>query len=430
VTGGYRPVDALVVKAWGVVVGAVVPHTGGYFAFQYEPGWARLGIELSPSLMPTRPIGQVHVFAALDRGTYHGLPPMLSDSIPDRFGNALINAHLGQRGVAPNQITALDRLAYVGSRGMGALTFEPRNEPHRPKATALELVELAEQARRAAAGELGDDGHIDDIAQLIEVGTSAGGARAKAVVAWNRGTGQLRAGNADAPNGFEHWLLKFDGSDPAAEGLARAIDSGRVEYAYSLMARDAGIDMAETHLLEAEGAGGEPRAHFMTRRFDRPGGKERIHMQTLCAIAGMDYGFHGVHDYSGYLLEVASLGLDLGQAFRRMVFNVLARNGDDHTKNFSFLMDRHGAWQLAPAYDLTFHPWLGRHQMSVAGRFGTISSDDVLAVADRFQVHDARRIVNEVLTAVTRWREHAAAAGIPADLAEQIEESLAKVRGD
>jgi len=425
----YRPVEALVVKAWGQVVGAVVPvevRGEPYFAFEYDPSWVRGGMELAPLLMALNMRKRVFMFGSLNRATYFGLPPMLSDSLPDRYGNALIDAALGQRGVGPDQISALDRLAYVGARGMGALTFDPRHEPRAPKATALELAELAEQARRLVAGDrIAKDAR--GLAQLIEVGTSAGGARAKAVVAWNRTTGEFRAGNLNAAAGFEQWLLKFDGSDHDAAGAQAAVDNGRVEYAYSLMARAAGIDMAETHLLVDDSQPGTPLAHFMSKRFDRTADGKRLHMQTLCAIAGMDFAYSRAHDYTGYLLAVDGLGLGedaMAEAFRRMVFNIAARNGDDHTKNFAFLMDERGRWTLAPAYDLTYHPWMSKHEMSVNGKFSAIGMRDVLAVADRFRIPAARAIVRDVVAAIDEWPALARAAGVADDLIDVITQSL------
>jgi len=422
----YRAVDALLVKAWGKLVGAVVPvpNRGRLaFAFEYDRSWLREHLELAPILMPLDPRKRVFMFGDLNHATFLGLPPMLSDSLPDRYGNALIETALAQRGVAADAITALDRLAYVGNRGMGALTFDPRREPSAPKATVLELADLAEQARRLIAGDLTAT-DARGVARLIEVGTSAGGARAKATLAWNRKTGEFRAGNAAVPAGFEQVLLKFDGSDAAASGLQAAVDSGRVEYAYSLMARAAGIDMAETHLLVDGDA-----AHFMSKRFDRGPHGVRHHMQTLCALAGMDYAYSRAHDYSGYLLAVHRLGLGeaaMAEAFRRMVFNVAARNGDDHTKNHAFLMDEAGAWSLAPAYDLTFSPWGGTHELSVNGKFADVGLRDVMAVADRFQITGARLIVRDVVAAVDEWTSLAASAGVQRTLSTSIQTAIAE----
>ena len=416
----YVPVDAVEVRAWGESVGAVAldPSTG-FYAFEYFPSWTA---DLAPGLMPTG--GGPYVFPQLPIDTFHRLPAMLADALPDDFGNALIDAWLATHGVPRSAVTALDRLAYMASRGMGALEFAPSRGPRHRKPSAVELSTLVEGARSLIDGEFAGDRETQAAIQgLIQVGTSAGGARAKAVIAWNRATGEIRSGQLPADPGFEYWLIKLDGLGSDHE-LGASGTYGRIEYAYSLMARAAGIEMADCHLLEENG-----RAHFMTRRFDRGDNGAKVHSLTLCGLAQLDFRQRGTHDYAQLFHASDSLGLGpaaRGEIFRRMVLNVLARNHDDHTKNHSFLLAGPAAdWQLAPAYDVTYayNPqgeWTYQHLMSVNGRFADIGRDDFLAVADRHQVPGARAAIAAVESAVTAWPDFAAAAGLSAEQAHDI----------
>ena len=419
----YKPVSTIEVRAWGELVGAAArdPHLG-YYAFEFAPAFLKLGIELAPLTMPLREASQPFIFPDLPELTYQRLPAMLADSLPDDFGNGLVNAWMASQGVARSEITALDRLAYMGRRGIGALEFRPARGSHKSGATALSLATLVESARRVVHGEIDDDPHAEAaLRQLLSVGTSAGGARAKAAIAWNPATQEIRGGQFDIEPGFEHWLLKFDGIGRDRE-LGESLGYGRIEYAYHLMAVRAGIDMTDCRLLEENG-----RAHFMTRRFDR-GGNEKIHMQTLCGIAQLDYKAKGVHDYSEYLGVIRELAIGLEameQAFRRIAFNVLACNCDDHTKNFSFLLRDRRHWSLAPAYDLiyAFNPkgeWTYQHLTSVNGRFNDIRREDLLVLADRFEIGRAATLLTEVGAAVSAWPEFAQRAGVARAAVERI----------
>jgi serine/threonine-protein kinase HipA len=426
----YQPVEAVEVSAWGMRVGAVAldPRLG-YYVFEYYPDWVRRGIELAPITMPARQ-GR-WVFPTLPEATFHRLPALLADSLPDDFGNALINAWLAGQGVAKQQVTPLDRLAYMASRAMGALEFRPGRGPRHRVPSAVALSDLVEGARSMIGGRFADTQETESALQgLIQVGTSAGGARAKAVVAWNRTTNEIRSGQLPADPGFEYWLVKLDGVGRDSE-LGSGSAYGRIEYAYSLMAREAGIQMTECHLLEENG-----RAHFMTRRFDRGENGAKHHTLTLCDLAEIDFRQRGANDYSQLFQVVAELGLDgdaRAEVFRRMVFNVLARNCDDHTKNHSFLLAGPDAqWALAPAYDLTyaFNPqgeWTYQHLMSVNGRFGDIGRDDFLAVADRFRVPGARAILSDVGAAVAEWSRFAASAGVPDDVSAGIRANYPRI---
>ena len=424
----YRPVDLIEVRAWGATVGGVSIDPGlGYYVFEYDPKWQARGIELAPLTMPVSQ--SLHVFPLLPEATYKRLPAMLADALPDDFGNALIDAWMAREGVPKSAITPLDRLAYLGARGMGALEFRPTRGPRHRKATAVAISRLVVSARNALSGKFDGDRETEAaITNLIQVGASAGGARAKAVIAWNPETLEIRSGQLPADPGFDYWLLKLDGVGKDHE-LGTGGFYGRIEYAYYLMAKATGIEMFESRLLEEN-----DRAHFMTRRFDRRNGSKQ-HIQTLCAMQHLDFKQRGTHDYNQYFQAIAALKLPetaLEEGFRRMVFNVLAANCDDHTKNLSFLMDESGKWQLAPAYDVThaYNPkgeWTYQHLMSVNGKFQGITRADLEAVGDRFLIPGYRRIIKSVSEAVGRWPEFAGAAGLPPAEIQRVREDFPDV---
>jgi serine/threonine-protein kinase HipA len=425
----YQQVDVIEVLAWDASVGAVaLDPASGYYVFEYQSSWLRRGVELSPLRMPARP-GR-YEFRDLAQGTFHRLPAMLADSLPDRFGDALVTAKLAEQGIAPWQITPLDRLAYASDRATGALEYLRPAGQRTHHTTAIQLADLVAAARRAVRGEFtGDDTALRALEELIQVGTSAGGARPKAVVCFNPTTGQIRSGQFRAPEGYEHWLLKLDGVEEDRFGAPTGY--GRIEYAYSLMARACGIEMEACRLLVEN-----DRAHFMTRRFDRRPDSSKIHVQTLCAIDHLDFNLADTHSYAQYLDVIDRLGLGadaLEQAFRRAIFNVAAVNRDDHTKNFSFCCDEVGDWSLAPAYDLiyAYNPvgrWTPRHQMSVNGKFDGIGRSDLLELADRFVVPSPAKVLNEVLDAVDRWPGFAEEAQVPGSDIERIGRDLATFR--
>lgn len=419
----YKPVHAIEVRAWGQTVGAVALDTRlGYYAFEYAQKFVKTGIELAPLTMPLAQAREPFIFTDLPELTYKRLPALLADTLPDDFGNALIDGWMAAKGIDHSQITALDRLAYMGRRGMGALEFHPARSPAGTGHTVLSLAKLVESARRALRGELGSDPLSNAaLAQMIKVGTSAGGARAKAVLAWNPVTQEIRAGQFDVESGFEHWLLKFDGMGADRE-LGGTQDYGRIEFAYCRMATAAGIEMSPCRLLEENG-----RAHFMTQRFDRDGNRKH-HLQTLCAMANLDYKQKASHDYNQLFQTISSLRLGyaaMEEAFRRMAFNVMAANCDDHTKNVSFLLREGENWALAPAYDMTHahNPageWTNQHLMAVNGKFQGISRADLLAVADRFGIGTANKVLQKVAEAVAAWPDFAAKAGVSSDESNRI----------
>ncbi len=418
------------VRIWGQRVGAVAPDPRlGCYVFAYDPAWRRNRIELAPLTLPLDDLRPSFAFPELSEPSYKRLPGLLADALPDDFGNALIDAWMSAKGVEKRAITTLDRLAYMGKRGMGALEFKPARGAHRESADPLEMKALVEAARKVVHGDLcGDVLAQAALANIIRVGTSAGGARAKAVVAWNPKTYQIRSGQFDAAHGFEHWLLKFDGVGKDSE-LGGSADYGRIEYAYHLMAGAAGIRMSPCRLLEESG-----RAHFMTRRFDRDvadGQSIKHHVQTLCAMSHLDYKQRATHAYAQLFMTIAQLKLGdeaNGQAFRRMAFNVMAKNCDDHTKNFAFRLKQGGTWELAPAYDVThaYNPkgeWTYQHLMSVNGKFSGITRADLLAEADRFGVRRPQDALKEVRAALDQWPDFGKQAGLG-------EKTTADIRAD
>lgn len=422
-----KPVQVIEVRMWGKRVGAVAADPGlGCYAFQYDPAWKRKGIEVAPFTMPLSDRRETFAFPSLAKTTYLGLPGMLADALPDDFGNALIDAWMAARGIAKSSVTALDRLAYMGERGTGALEFHPARGSHQESAAPVAMKGLVEEARRLVQGNFSFDNEAKAaLANIIKVGTSAGGARAKAVIAWNPKTDEVRSGQFDAAPGFEHWLLKFDGMGKDRE-LGTGEGYGRIEYAYSLMAKAAGIAMSACRLLEESG-----RAHFMTRRFDRElarGQTRKHHVQTLCAMNHLDFRQRCTHAYAQLFMTIANLALGdeaMAQAFRRMAFNVMARNCDDHTKNFAFLLKQGGSWELAPAYDVThaFNPkgaWTYQHLMGVNGKFQGITRDDLLEDADRFGVRRAVEILADVRASIESWPDFAQKAGLEASLRDRV----------
>ena len=423
------------VLLWGRTIGAVsIADDSDVAAFQYDPAFARSGIEVAPLMLPLS--DRVYQFPELPRTAFHGLPGLLADSLPDRFGNALIDAWLATQGRTADSFNAVERLCYTGARGMGALEFVPTLGPGPQRATTIEidaLVRLASDVltqRSALHSRLADGDQEKALNDILRVGTSAGGARAKAVIAWHPQTGEVRSGQVTAGDGFEYWLLKFDG---VAGNKDKELDDpkgyGAIEYAYHLMAKAAGIEMAECRLLEENG-----RRHFMAKRFDRLPGGGKVHMQSLGALAHFDYNLAGAYSYEQALLVIRQLQLpmtDIEQQFRRMVFNIVARNQDDHVKNIAFLMNQRGQWALAPAFDLTYSynpsgTWTARHQMTLNGKRDGFTLADFKQCAHTAMMKRGRsdRIVAEVTAAVARWPEFAAAANVAEGWRDTIARNL------
>lgn len=412
------------IKLWGIEVGAVVWDESRMLAtMEFDPGFAGYGLDVAPVTMPLMEINRsrrIFSFPGLNRETYLGLPGLLADSLPDRFGNALLDVWLAEQGRTKQSVNPVERLCYTGSRGMGALEYYPALKLGKNNVTTQldieRMVLLARQVLNEKAGLTGKmvDEQIEGLNEIIRVGTSAGGARAKAVIAYNEATGEISSGQVEASMGFTYWLIKFDGVTNKQLGDPEGY--GRIEYAYYLMAKACGIEMAECRLMEENG-----RAHFMTKRFDRTDNGEKYHMQTLCGIAHLDYNQPLAYAYEDAFEVMRLLRLpypDAEQLFRRMVFNVIARNQDDHTKNISFLMNRQGKWKLAPAYDVTYaynpeNRWIFQHQMAVNGKRSGITRNDFIAVAKNMNIKKANDIVNEVVSAVEKWEMFAQQANVP-----------------
>ena len=422
----FKHVEAIEVRIFGETVGALAPDSRSkpYYSFEYAPSWIRNGHSISPLHLPLE--SGVFTFYNLAENTWHRLPAAIADALPDRFGNSLINAKMAESGVTRNEITALDRLAYTGDRGMGALEFRPSRSLGKD-ADTLDFAQLIIAAKDAVSGNIGSDSESRRaMRQLLSVGTSAGGARAKAIINLDPNTGAISPGHR-LEKGKESWLLKFDGvSDDATFGFSQ--EYGRIEYAYSLMAKAAGIHMTETRLFHENG-----RAHFMTKRFDRttpiPGrAPDKIHMQSLCAMDHVDYNLTHANQYDSLFAVIRRLKLPedaLTEAFRRMAFNFLAMNCDDHAKNFAFLMDENGNWSLAPAYDVTFaydskNIWLREHLMGINGKFSSISVQDIMRFADSHNIPYARKALREITRTLTMWSDFAKEAG----LSESIQNEL------
>lgn len=419
---------------WGRRIGAVsVDRAGALPAFEYDREFVGSGFEVAPIRMPLG--SRVYEFPELTRGkAFDGLPGLLADSLPDRWGRTLVDGWLQSQGRSVADFDVVERLCYVGARGMGALEFEPARAPVAPPEGDLRvdlLVELANAAlssKERFAVELSRDPERAEVAAILSLGTSAGGARPKALIAYDEATRQVRSGQVEAGPGFSQWIIKFDGVAASGDhGLTDPKGWGAIEYAYSLMAKAAGIEMTECRLLEEGG-----RRHFMTRRFDRIDG-HKLHLQTIAALEHVDYNDPGAYSYEQAMRLVRQLGLGSStaeQLFRRMVFNVVARNQDDHVKNIAFTMDRSGRWELSPAYDLTWsykpgNRWLEAHQMTINGKRDEFTYGDLREVAEVGSIVRGRdrAIVDEVIESVGRWREYAEEAGVDDALRRAAEQT-------
>ena len=423
------------VRLWGRTIGAVALNDNdGVAAFEYDKAFLNSGIQVAPLAMPLA--NKVYAFPELSRQTFHGLPGLLADSLPDKFGNALINTWLASLGRTADSFNAIERLCYVGQRGMGALEFIPSVGPNPRQVENLQVENLVRLAsavltqRQNMSASLAAEEKESSLQHILQVGTSAGGARAKAVIAWNPATNEICSGQVDAGRGFEYWLLKFDGvSGNKDKELEDPQGYGKIEYAYYLMAKDAGIEMSECRLLEENG-----RHHFMTRRFDRTSDGKKLHMQSLGAMAHFDFNMAGAHSYEQAFLVMRQLGLpkqQIEQQFRRMVFNIVARNQDDHVKNIAFLMDKQGTWSLAPAFDVTYayQPtglWTSQHQMSMNGKRDQFTAEDLKTCGQTVALKrgQAERILEEIVTSVSNWRDYAAKAGVSEQQCDGIQNAL------
>lgn len=429
--------NVAIVKIWGQQVGAVAwDDQTGLASFEYDTTFKNLNWELSPLKMPINSGRGVFSFPELKQGkndlfdTFKGLPGLLADVLPDRYGNELINLWLAQQGRPLNSMNPVEMLCFIGTRGMGAMEFEPANFNVNKSSFSIEMDSLVDIAKKMLSQKVSFQTNLKKydeqaIMQIITIGTSAGGARPKAVIAYNEKSGEVRSGQTIAPRGFEHWLLKLDGVSDVQLGASDGY--GRVEMAYYNMAISCGIDMMPSMLFEENG-----RAHFMTKRFDREQGDIKHHMQTLCAINHFDYNSVTSFSYEQLFQTMRELSLsyaDAEQMFRRMVFNVISRNCDDHTKNFAFRLKKEGKWELAPAYDLCHayrpnHQWVSQHALSINGKRKDINKSDLLVIGNSIHCKRAAEIVDEIESIVMNWDKFASEVGVSKELIEAIDVTI------
>lgn len=425
------------VNVWGHRVGAVAwDSTQRLASFEYEPAFLEKGWDLSPIKMSIAITGQIYSFPELrrpsssDYDTFKGLPGLLADMLPDKYGNQLINIWLAQQGRLPNSMNPVEKLCFIGTRGMGALEFEPATPQSNERTYEVEIASLVEMSRQMLEKR---ESFVTDLSgyeekamlDILRIGTSAGGARPKAVVAYNEKTGEVRSGQAKAPRGFEHWLIKLDGVSDTQLGDSKGY--GRVEMAYYTMAIDCGLDMMECRLLEENG-----RAHFMTKRYDREGGSIKHHVQTWCAMEHYDFNEIRSYSYEQLFQTMRKIGMDYQEAeqmYRRMVFNVIARNCDDHTKNFSFRLIQDEDWTLAPAYDIchAYRPdsyWVSQHALSINGKRENITRFDLLTVAKSMNIKKSDKLIDEILEIVSQWTTYAKKQNVNIQKMQAIENTL------
>ena len=421
-------VDVARVNLYGQPVGTFRWDNNRQLAnFEYADSFIGKDLEPSPILMPVRQ-GRIYSFSDIGRETFKGLPGMLADSLPDTYGRALFDRWLALTGRSSGNV--VETLCFLGKRCMGALEFEPAMDaPYSPN-VRIELDSLVEVASEALSEKEEFGANLEEdkkaaIAEIVRLGTSAGGQRAKAIIAYNPSTGEVRSGQIEAPEGFDYYLIKLDGVSAEA-GFRETQNFGRLEYSFYRLVKECGIEMSECSLIEENG-----RAHFLTKRFDRQNG-EKIHMQTLCGIAHYDYRNPRSYSYEQAFNVMRFLRLPYSQAqemFRRMVFNVVIRNQDDHTKNISFLMDRRGKWSLSPAYDMGFayNPkggWTAQHQMSINGKFDNITRKDLLEFANRNNIKEAAEIIDHIAEVSSHWPHLAKECEVPQPMVDAIASNL------
>jgi serine/threonine-protein kinase HipA len=421
------------IKIFNKKVGAVAyDKAKGIALFEFEESFLKTGLDLSPIKIPIKNAkGKIFSFAELSRSnTFKGMPGLLADVLPDKYGNTLINNWLIKNGRPTGSLDPVETLCFIGKRGMGALEFNPVNPPTTNNSTNIEIGSMVQIAQNILSERKSFSTNLSveeekAMADILKIGTSAGGARAKAIIAYNPLTKEVKSGQTYAPTGFSHWLIKFDGVDDEQFGASSGY--GRVEMAYHKMAIDCGIEMMECRLFEENN-----RAHFMTRRFDRPTKNTKLHVQTLCAMQHYDFNDVGLYSYEQLFETMRIINLPYPQheqLYRRMLLNVMGRNCDDHTKNFAFVMDENGAWKLSPAYDVCYayrsaSPWVSKQSLSVNGKRENISKDDLLTVANSLSIKKAAKIIAQINKVVNKWNDYADEQKVPAFLRDAIKKTL------
>ena len=429
------------VKIWGELAGAVAWNEATDIAtFEYDPKFRQLNWDLAPLQMPIRSEKTIFEFPSLrkkpDASTdaFKGLPGLLADMLPDRYGHELINLWLAQQGRSLNSMNPVEMLCFIGTRGMGALEFEPVTFPERKRAFSVEIESLVDIAQKMLSKKEAFSTNLQQdeekaMSDILKIGTSAGGARPKAIITYNEKTGEVKSGQTIAPKGFEHWLLKLDGVSNVQLGKTQGY--GRVEMAYNNMAKACEIEMMPSRLLEENG-----RAHFMTRRFDREDGATKHHIQTFCALKHFDYNATTSFSYEQLFQTMRELRLPYPaseQMFRRMAFNVLAQNCDDHTKNFSFILKKGEDWELAPAYDICHayqpnHQWISQHALSINGKRSGITKEDLLTVGASIKNKKAEAVIEEINNTVGRWKDFADEVNVSPELRDEIAKTLISLK--
>lgn len=428
------------VKIWGELVGAVAwDEANGYATFEYTRTFSNKGWDLAPLQMPVTSNQRIFSFPGLRKkadvmlDTFKGLPGLLADVLPDRYGNELINLWLAQQGRAPDSMNPVETLCFIGERGMGALEFEPATLNESKRAFAVEIDSIVDIAKKILSNKEAFKANLQKeeekaVLEILRIGTSAGGARPKAVIAYNQKTGEVRSGQTNASKGFEHWLIKLDGVSDTQ--LGSSYGYGRVEMAYYNMAVACGIEMMPSALLEENS-----RAHFMTKRFDREAGSVKHHIQSFCALKHYDYNLVNSFSYEQLFQTMRELNLPYPaaeQLFRRMVFNVMARNCDDHTKNFAFRLKKDGKWELAPAYDICHayspnHQWVSRHALSINGKRSNITREDLLTIGKSIKNKKAAETIDHIGSVIKNWKEFADAVEVSPTLRDEIAETLIRL---
>ncbi|CAN5427577.1 type II toxin-antitoxin system HipA family toxin [soil metagenome] len=428
------------VKIWGELVGAVAwDEATGLATFEYDTKFKTLGWELAPLQMPLSSGKVSFNFPALRMktdpasDTFKGLPGLLADVLPDRYGNELINLWLTQQGMTMHSMNPVETLCFIGTRGMGALEFQPATLKETKKTFSIEIESLVEMARKILVDKeaFSSNLNVDEkksMMEILRIGTSAGGARPKAVIAYNEKTGEVKSGQTNVPKGFDHWLIKLDGVSDVQNGKTRGY--GKVEMAYYNMATACGINMMPSRLLEENG-----RAHFMTKRFDREGDSVKHHIQTFCAMKHFDFNSVNSFSYEQLFQTMRELKMTYPaseQLFRRMVFNVVARNCDDHTKNFAFRLKKGGQWELAPAYDICHayqpnHRWVSQHALSINGKRTNITKEDLMVIGKSIINKKAEAVINEICNTVSQWKNFADEVKVSAKLRDEIDSTLIRL---
>lgn len=422
------------VNIWNQRVGAVAwDEQNGTASFEYEPEFVQTGLELSPIMMPTEASRIYRFVDHRNTSTFKGLPGLLADVLPDKYGNTLINQWLVKNNRPANSINPVETLCFIGQRAMGALEFEPAMPKEKGQSIRLEMNELIDITSKILSGRQEFLTNLQpeqekSLQAILKIGTSAGGARAKALIAFNKETQEIRSGQANVPRGFEHYLIKFDGIEDEQYGTSKGY--GRVEMAYYKMAVDAGIEMMESELLEENG-----RAHFMTKRFDRLNGASKVHVQSFCALRHYDFNDISLYAYEDLFETMRLLVLPYPQAeqlYRRMVFNVVAKNCDDHTKNFAFTMDQSGEWSLSPAFDVCYayrpsSSWVSQHCLSVNGKRKNIEKADLQEVARKMNIKSANEIIDQIDQVISRWKDYANDQKVDPELRDAIQVTFVRM---